>query len=126
MVTDPMVASLFQTGEELIRRLDSSHVPIQAAFWLWDEESKRWRLFIASPLVATEGPLAVYRILQEHLTAGGPFTLQDISVVSPNNRFVSLFRSALHTGPADLEGIRFTGNTIKSVFIDDAYVYRAS
>ncbi|MDQ2741144.1 MAG: hypothetical protein M3Z66_02425 [Chloroflexota bacterium] len=126
MLTDPLVAGLFQGGEQLLRQLDLARVPLQAAFWLWDEDSRRWRLFIASPLVHTQGPLAVYRALQENTAGPEGFTLQDISVVSPNDRRVALLRKAIRTGPADIAGIRFTGNTINNVLIDDAYIYRVA
>jgi len=126
MVTDPLVAGLFQAGEQLLRQLDLAGVPVQAAFWLWDEETRRWRLFIASPLVQTEGPLAVYRALQEKTPGPEGFTLQDISVVSPHDRRVDLLRKAIRTGPTDIAGIRIIGNAINNILIDDAYIYRVA
>lgn len=110
----------------MLRQLDLARVPVQAAFWLWNEDTRRWRLFIASPLVHTEGPLAVYRVLQENTPGPEGFTLQDISVVGPNDRRVDLLRKAFQIGPTDIAGIRFTGNTINNEMIDDACIYRVA
>ncbi|NIV68021.1 hypothetical protein GWN43_04130 [Candidatus Bathyarchaeota archaeon] len=49
--------------------------------------------------------------------------MRQISVISTEHDLVKLLRAAIHTGPG-ISGIRFTGNVINGVFIDDAYIYR--
>jgi hypothetical protein len=49
--------------------------------------------------------------------------IQNISVVEPENPFVSLLSTAIDTGPGIL-GIRFSQNIITGVLIEDAYIYR--
>jgi hypothetical protein len=50
-------------------------------------------------------------------------SLQNISLVSPNDDLVKLLKAAIKTGPG-VSNIRFTGNVINNVFIEDAYIYR--
>ena len=116
---------LIDQGASLLRLLDGSGVPITAAFWLLDPESQTWKLILASPSVSTEGPLKVYKTLQQYVGQAG-LTLQDIAVVSPHEPLVNLLRAAAPTSPTSISGIRFTANSINNVFIDDAYIYRAA
>jgi len=51
-------------------------------------------------------------------------TLQDITVVSPDEPMVNLLRTAVTTPPISISPIHFAGNSINNVFIDDAYIYR--
>ena len=56
-------------GWKLIVLLDETGFRISAAFWAFDEnESGRWRLFIASPFVDKHGPLKAYLHIQNILT----------------------------------------------------------
>lgn len=114
---------LIPQGQNLLKKLDESGIPITAAFWFFDSESQTWKFVLASPRVATEGPLDVYKTLQEYVGQEG-LTLQDIAVVGPHEPLVDLLRSTVKTPPTAIYGIRYTANTINNVFIDDAYIYR--
>jgi hypothetical protein len=100
---------------------------ISASFWLFLPEDNIWRLMIASSEVRIKGPMRVYRQIQnilKNLPNDVPrLGLKDISVIEDNHFLISLLRSAIKVedGPT---GIRFSGNTIKGHFIQDAYIYR--
>lgn len=131
MVAQSLVDSKIDAGRRLIEELDLSDFRVDAALWLFREESANWRLILASPLFDSHGPKETYRRLQNILAKldYGPHDqskvigLSEIQVASPKDELIQLLRVALRTGPT-LSGIRFTGNTINGVFIDDAYIYR--
>jgi hypothetical protein len=114
---------LIPEGAALLERLDADRVPVTAAFWLLNPDSRTWKYYLASPDVTKFGPLQVYRRLQEYVGQSA-LTLQDIAAVSPHDPFVQLLGAAIHTAPDVIGGMRFTGNTISGVFIEDAYIYR--
>ncbi|NIR14929.1 MAG: hypothetical protein GWN86_13670, partial [Desulfobacterales bacterium] len=77
-------------------------------------------------LVDQEGPQKAYAAVQKvlaQLPSSFELSLRQISVISTEHDLVKLLRAAIHTGPG-ISGIRFTGNVINGVFIDDAYIYR--
>jgi hypothetical protein len=116
---DPLISQ----GASLLKLLDEHAIPITAAFWLLDADSQTWKYILASPSVNTRGPLQIYKSIQQFVGQAG-LTLQDIAVVSPHEPLVELLRVAIRTPTTGIAGIRFTGNAINNVFIDDAYIYR--
>jgi len=89
-------------------------------------EDEEWRFMVASPLVDQRGTKESYAFIQGVLALLSPpsgISLKQVSVVSPKHELLKLFRVAVRTGPG-ISGIRFTGNTINNVFIEDAYIYR--
>lgn len=115
-------------GAKLVEALDEAGLRVEAAFWFLIPELSAWRLFIASPIVASQGRRAAYESVQNvlgRLTSAGieAPTLDEISAVSPDNEIVRLLSSAVSTGPG-ISTIRFTSNTVNGVFIEDAVIYR--
>ncbi|HLF84400.1 MAG TPA: hypothetical protein VI837_09520 [Blastocatellia bacterium] len=111
-----------------VRRLSfggASHFRIKAAFWWYLSESDEWRLFIATPLVDEEGPLATYKDIQRILAFHPDLnlSLQNISVLSPKDERVKAFNKELKIAP-DPVGVRFTRSALNGTYIEDAYVYR--
>jgi hypothetical protein len=130
MVEKPLVDEYVAAGEVLTRRLVDANFPLVASFWLYSEESGRWRLTIASSLVdqRDKGPLKAYRQIQK-LIRNDPalksLTLSDISVVSPKDEIVRALRSVL--GPAaNVHGVRLGGTRINNLIVEGAYLYRLS
>lgn len=113
-----------KTGRAVTEALEETGTRVQAALWFYFSEAGEWRLVIATPLVDKVGPKRAYAELQKTLIRKElDIDLRRISLVSPSNHLIQLFRSAVRTGPG-LSEIRFTGNTINNVFIEDAYIYR--
>lgn len=116
-----------RAGEALLRALDQAGVKVKAAFWLYLPESNEWRLYLALPDVAQKGPKKAYERVQMHLEQlrSEGLSLRNISLVTPDDELVKLLRSTIKTGPS-IAGIRFTGNVINNVLIEDAYIYRVT
>lgn len=133
MVAKTLVDSDIRAGRRLIEKLDA-HMDVRAALWLYLPEAERWRLVVATPKVDAEGPRATYAAVQEVIDAIQKESaeesseqklpaLWDITVVSPSDKTIQLLASAVKTGD-QLQAIRFTGNAINGVFIEDALIYR--
>jgi hypothetical protein len=117
-----------EDGKKLIEALDRSSFPVTGALWFYITDSDEWRLLLVSPLVAERGPKSTYALIQSVMAKLEPplgILLKRISVLSPKNELIQLLRMAIVTGPGISE-IRFTGNTINNVFIEDALIYRLS
>lgn len=115
-----------KAGEALLKKLDGIDFDVKAAFWLYLSEPNEWRLFFASPVVDKKGPKEAYETVQSHLEKlkeRYELSLQNISLISSNDKLVKLLKAAIKTGPG-VSNIRFTGNVINNVFIEDAYIYR--
>ena len=117
---------MIESGSALIQRLKDSGQEIPAAIWMYLTEPRLWRLFLATSLVKSNGPLAAYKAVQAILTAHDEelsvFDLQDITVVAPDDSMLKPFRTALEKSKAP--GIRLRNNAIDGKYIEDAYVYR--
>lgn len=126
MVERILVDESVAAGDVLTSRLVDAKFPLVASFWLYTEESGRWRLTLASPLVDQKGPLKAYERIQELIRkdpAVKSLTLSDISVVSPRNELVKGLRVTL--GPAaSVHGVRLGGTRVDHQFVDAAYLYR--
>lgn len=121
-----LVTSEIQAGEKLVKALDKSKFLLDGALWFYSSESAEWRLFLVSKLVDLIGPKKAYVIVWEvldELRSEIGFSLERISVLSPNDKLVNLLRKAIRTDKG-ISGIRFTKNTIDGVFIEDAFIYR--
>lgn len=115
-----------EEGKRLLRTLDTANIEVKAALWFYMPENGRWRLLVATPLVDEKGPKEAYAAIRRVLAQSpSPFeiSLRQISVVSPNHDLVRLLGTVIHTG-SGISDIRFTGNVINGVFIEDAYIYR--
>ena len=115
-----------KAGEALLKKLDGIDFDVKAAFWFYLSEPNEWRLIFASTVVDKKGPKEAYETVQselENLNERYELSLQNISLISSNDKLVKLLRAAIKTGPG-VSNIRFTGNVINSVFIEDAYIYR--
>src|SRR5579871_4848555 len=54
-----------EDGKRLVELLDKNSLDVQAAFWGYQPEADEWQLYISTPLVASDGPLKVYRRIRE-------------------------------------------------------------
>ena len=122
-----LVEDDLDAGRELLGVLDKARLKVKAAFWLYLPEPDEWRLFLALPVVARKGPKEAYEKIQTYLEQlqTRELSVKNVSLVAPNDNLVRLLGSAMKTGPGTF-GIRFTGNVINNVLIEDAYIYRVA
>lgn len=129
VVKESLTDAMIRAGAELTRKLDELEWPVVASFWLYISEGNEWRLMLASPRVASDGPKKSYEVVQSALAdtaaAQDTLTLSDVGVTDSSNPLVSLLRVVIATGPI-VGGIRFTRNVINGHFIEDVYIYRIS
>jgi hypothetical protein len=96
MVKTRLIDRLIQDAAILLRELDRRDFPVEAMFWSNDPEESRWRLIVASPIVAEQGPRAGYERL------GGIFrdldltglSSADVSLQDPGSRQFEALRAA--------------------------------
>src|SRR5262245_5598204 len=132
MVETSLVESYIQDGRTLINELKRSdaqfsvpHFLVRSAFWLFRSEAFDWRLFIATPLVDQRGPASAYTDVQgvlRSMTKPLIISLQDLSVISPNDKLVKIMKKAAHS-PGGLSGARVARTRVEDTYIEDAYVY---
>jgi len=127
MVTASLVESDIEDGRKLLDELKSidSHFLVVAAFWLLRPEVLDWRLYIATPLVDQKGPARAYTDIQGALRvlAKPSISMQDISVVSPNDKLAKVIKRAIRI-PEGANGVRLARSRVEDTYVEDAYVYR--
>lgn len=102
-----------------------SEMPVAASFWYYFPDAEEWRLVVGTSLVDRQGPRAAYARIQKAIRHAGlteEFPVYRFAALSPNDPVIKLMRSVIRTGP-NVSGIRFTGNVINNVMIEDAYIY---
>jgi hypothetical protein len=125
VVRDILSDEMIQAGAEVVQQLDRSDFPIEAALWLYLPDSQQWRLMLASPEVKIHGPKKGYKQIQSALTQLAPrLSLQNVTLVDSTDPLILLLKKTLKTDGGT--GVRFRGNTVNGVFIEDAYIYRLS
>lgn len=126
VVNQTLSEKMISAGTELTRLLDEAAFPFSASLWFLTPEST-WRFVIASPELTSRGPRWAYRHIQSVLSkipnAESRIALKDITVLDSNNLLIKLLRSAINTGTG-IHNIRFAGNVINGIPIEDAYIYR--
>ena len=124
-----LVNKQIENGRRLITALDENKFPLVGALWLYSMNIDEWKLTIVSPSVDDQGPKKTYARIQSVLQKfhkckpSLEISLNNISVLSPNNNLYRLFRTAIKTG-SGISEIRFSRNTINNVYIEDALIYR--
>lgn len=112
-------------GKKLLQALDDDKFIVSSALWFYFPDDG-WRLLIASPSMEKDGPKYAYNCIKTTIIKLLPpidISLQNISVISPNDRLIKLLKAVINTGPG-IQGIRFTSNVVNNVFIEDAFIYR--
>ena len=119
-----------EAGWELLPRLDEAGLQIQAAFWEFDEEIRRWRLVLSTPRVPNDGArtviLEIYKVLDalnaEARSRGEDgFILEssDLLVQSPETLKVKEAKRRYGSVPSERRAVRRI-----DLGWNDSYVYR--
>ena len=120
LLTDDMV----EAGKTLLASLDKAGLEISAALWLLEEDTRSWRLLLASREFDRRGPRVLYSKVRNVLThSAHPIPLENIHLVSTDHPLVRVLGQMVETGPG-IAGIRMTGNTVNGRHLEEAYVYR--
>jgi len=130
LVTEMLSEEMIKAGKELLKQLDSTKSEVKSCFWFFFPEEKTWKLIIASPLVREEGPRSFYKRIvdinrQIENSEKKTISLNNIVTVNTENEIVKLLGFSVKTDN-NISNIRFTGNTVNGIYIEDAYIYRSS
>ena len=123
MVTKVLVKELIDDGRRFLEGLDAKRFPIDAAFWVFYEDSNSWTLVIVSP-VAEKGSFKALDRIQRILYSMDPpasFILEDIWVMSKSSDVFKRVVRETHVG-GGLGPVK--GKTRESDDYSDAYIYR--
>ena len=71
MAATALVAEPVRSSLALLQDLEDHGLPVEAAFWLLDPESRIWHLYVASPGVAEHGSRKAYERAQEAIDRTG-------------------------------------------------------
>ena len=126
MVINTLTDELIKEGVNLLEKLDTLGINVNAAFWIFSPDTEYWKLMISFPGIEVKGPKAMYSKVQKALskiTKRHAVSLDDIVLVKLNAPILQLLRMAIRTGPG-IHGIRFSNNVINGQLIADAYIYR--
>lgn len=100
-----LVDNRIKNGQKIIDALKKKSIRIKDALWVYDEDLKKWKMFISSPLVKKEGPIKLYKaidnILRNEINYELP--LDSISVFEPNDNLIQMIKAA-HGKRTDLLG----------------------
>lgn len=124
LLKEPLSDAMIREGEAITSQLEELGVPLTASFWLYTSERNDWRLTLASPLVNSEGQLAVLHLVGKALHALNLSIsyVHHISVISTHAPVVRAL-SSLDPDGALVESKRFNG-VFDRYYIDDVYLYR--
>jgi hypothetical protein len=114
-------------GAEIVRALESAHIKINVALWLFASEYSDWRFALSSRRLDAVAPAAAYGLVHDALGAAG-FSLErtpTLLILPMSDAFIRELRR-LFGKAKSVEGMRLGGQLIGDKFVEDAYVYRIS
>jgi hypothetical protein len=127
MDTDTLVDKQIIDGEKLIQQLSQDGFAVTAAFWLKVGEDGRWRFYIVSPVVETEGLAQAYRQLHPLIRRmPQPFWIDplEVKLIGPTNSIAQDVLAAHNRTPGPKAcPIRYGGNKLGNVSVEGAYLY---
>lgn len=134
VVKEQLTREMIKLGKDMSLRLREKSFELVCSLWLYNPESNRWHLVLASPVVDREGPRKAYEIIEEILQENWEMDiwLRNISVVSPSHPLVlalrslgkiELLRPMYAPAPRVDVGRRYTRSRVGDIFVEDAYIY---
>jgi hypothetical protein len=126
---DNLTPEMIEAGKLIVERL-RRQLALSAAFWLYLTEQNLWRLFLASPLVSSEGPRKTYAVIQSGLrgdlllrrSTNSALELNDITVLDEQDELIRAWRKTISTN-GEIGGLRMKRTTVNGHFFEDAYIY---
>ena len=124
LLKEPLEDAMIREGEAITNQLEELGVPLTASFWLYTSERNEWMLTIASPMITSEGQLAVLDMVGKAFDALNLSNtyFNHIFVIWPNEPVVRALSTLTPDGVL-VQSKRFNG-VLDRCYIDDAYLYR--
>lgn len=125
MYVEALTGNDIEFGKELWHLLrGAKKFPARGALWLFQSDSDKWHLLIATPRVDEVGPRKAYEELADitRRIPADPAQLLRIELISPRLPFYQALRSVFGE-TASVEGARLGNTQIGGMYINDAYLY---
>jgi hypothetical protein len=139
MDQDPLVTDRITIGRRLIDALLGDNFVVKVALWAKPTEQGRWYLYLASPIVDEQGPLAAYkrlvRIMRSNPDLSPPWIDSvDVRLIGLNDSIAAaasdLLRPSVPDSPFAVQNpkpfpgmTRYGGSTLGGVDIEGAILY---
>jgi len=128
LLKETLTEDMKSLGASLTRALDEAGWPVVASFWYFESDFNRWKLFLASPRVNTDGQKAAYGAVINALKALDQSRSNlnyIITIVAPDDLLVSNLASEIQTG-WKISGILLPRQAINGSIFEESYVYRVT
>lgn len=127
MDKDTLVETLIEDGQKLVEQLPQGRFEVTTAFWLKASEDLKWRFYIVSPIVDSEGITLGYgRLLPLIRQMPQPFDIDPLKVklIGPSDPIAREVLAALKRIPGPRSRpIQWSGNRLGNLSIEAAYLY---
>jgi hypothetical protein len=123
MVKTALVEEYKQAGRELLERLDRAGIEVKAALWLYLESPEDWRLMLAIPEVDRVGRGPVYSQIIPVLDEHGQLSINDVTVIGVQDPLIQELAPRIQSR-SGLAKTFVRKEYLKSMYIEDAYIYR--
>jgi hypothetical protein len=121
MDTTTLVEESIADGEQLISHLKQNGFDVDVAFWVHTSEEGLWFLYIASPVVDTEGLAAAFRRVYRELSRYQVRWVlrSDIRLIGSHDP-IAVDAIAYRSGAL---ATRYGGRRLGNMIIEEAYIY---
>ncbi|HEX8815471.1 MAG TPA: hypothetical protein VF753_08220 [Terriglobales bacterium] len=124
MATATLVSEDIEIGRRIVAALTRANIPVTVYLWAFVPDLQEWQLMIATPLVDSKGPLAVYNEVNKVLHREPLFDKVTVFLRSPNDRELKALQKESRTAPQ--ESFRAVNEEIAGRFVEEAYLYAGS
>jgi hypothetical protein len=123
MDQDALVTEQIQDGKRLTGQLRQDGFDVEGAFWLYDGEAGRWRLYIVTN-ETSKGTAAAYKTVQRTIYKLQPIWLDpfEVTLTDPTDSRVAAIRDFHAKHPTTL-ATNVRRQYLGGVYFDNAYIY---
>jgi hypothetical protein len=121
------VSEDIEAGRNVIAALDAAGFPVEAAFWLYNSDQDRWKLWIGTPRARDDPGKAYLDVLKimNTITDKTVLDLPQIRLEAPEYRTVEAVKSLISV--KGLSNVRMRHNLgDHGIYIEDTLIYRTA
>ncbi|RPI17575.1 MAG: hypothetical protein EHM58_08890 [Ignavibacteriae bacterium] len=110
-----LVENKITAGQELLDGLKKEDIKIHDALWIYDNDDGYWKFIVTSPMVKTDGPLKLYKILDKIIRNKkiNQLIYDSVTVMEPDNKTIKMLRNAYNV----------RNKFFKDISMKDSYIY---
>jgi hypothetical protein len=127
MDTVTLVTEKIDDGDKLVQKLSAEGFEISAAFWIHPTDASRWRFYIVSSAVESDGAAKAYRRLHaiaRQLPQPSWIDPLEVKLIAPSHPMAHDVFAVLKRTPGPKGSpIHWAGTWLGDMSIDGAYFY---